>query len=332
MAPMTKRALITGVSGQDGMYLTQELLQLGYTVAGATRTQRGCLDKFRSFFFTPPTVIFEGEINDDDYLVRMLNDFHPDLIYHFSGQSSVRVSQQAPAATWASIAESTDKLLYYVIRSVPTARIVNAASSECFGPRSDVVSSSDELKPTNPYAEAKVHAIETARRYRREQGLYVSNAFLFPHESHMRDSRFLVGRILEAARAFHTQGTMPDLDYITELSGQRDIGLAGEYVQGIRILAELDRPADCVIGTGVTLSLRRQMMALVASLELNLPSPLAESYGVVSGKPMPSNCAVDVTEMQEILSWRPRTTGLEVMSSIARDYLRRKSTLSKHPQ
>jgi GDPmannose 4,6-dehydratase len=319
---MRKRALITGVSGQDGIYLTQELLQLGYIVAGASRSARGCLDKFRSFGFTPPSEVFEGEINDDRYLTRMLNDFHPDVIFHFSGQSSVRVSLQSPTATWASIAEATEKLLYYVARTVPTARILNAASSECFGPRSDVVSSSDKFKPTNPYSEAKVHSIEAARRYRREKGLYVANAFLFPHESHMRDYRFLVGRILGAARSFYTQSPTQDLDYITELTGQRDIGLAREYVRGVRLLTELDRPADCVIGTGVTLSLQRHMTALVAGLGLCLPTSVDVADELDPGKPMSSNCAADVAEMLMVLSWQPPTTGLEAMSSIGRDYLR----------
>lgn len=319
---MTARALITGISGQDGIYLTEVLSRSGYIVAGTTRDERACLNKFSTFGFKFPSKIFEGEINNEIFLTQVLRDFHPDLIFHLSGQSSVRVSLQNPDTTWLSIAESTEKLLYHVSHIVPMARIVHAASSECFGPRSDIASSSDELRPTNPYSEAKAYAVATARQYRRIHGLYVANAFLFPHESYMRDPRFLVGRIIEAARAFHIHGITPDLNYIADLSGQRDIGLAGEHMQGLRLMAELDRAVDCVIGTGITQSLQLQMKALVTNLGLDLAPKLNEPNELESFESCPSNCSASVLEMTKVISWHPNTSGSDVMFAIGRDYLR----------
>jgi len=319
---MQQRAIITGISGQDGSFITQHLLQCGYDVAGITRNRASCLHKLRRFGLPAPPVLFQGDLSEDRLLRSVLYYYKPDVIFHFSGQSSVRDSIDNPSVTWSSIAECTEKLYYYILRLLPSARVVNAVSSECFGPRNGVVSSSDKLNPTSPYAKAKAYSVMATRFYRRKHGMHLSNAFLFPHESHIRDSRFLLGRLLEAALHYHLEGKVTDLSFLNTVTGQRDIGLASEYVHGLRRLAELDRPCDCVLGTGETLPLKKSMEQLVLKLgikKLLLPyrTERFDSNIITSA---PSNCSASVSEMERVLSWKPLIKGDMVIDFIASEF------------
>lgn len=312
------RVLITGVSGQDGIHLTEKLLASGHEVFGQTRNGSNYKKKCFHFGVEAQISIVEGDLSDEKFIASILNNIRPDIVYHLSGQSSVVSSYQYPDETWNSIAGVTELVLFYIKKYLPNARLINSASSECFGSSQDVQSSSSIMIPLSPYAEAKIHSVELVRKYNKNLSLDSHNVFLFPHESFLRDERFLVGRVLNLAKKYYLNGSYPDFTFVKELSGQRDVGLASEYMLAMKMLGEADVASDCVLGTGVSTNLFELINELVVTLGFDsVSTDLTSNHK----SRIASNCIADVAETKKVLSWTPSVIGKDVMKSIGNSYL-----------
>ena len=245
-----KRALICGVSGQDGAYLAQFLLSKGYQVFGSSRD----IDK------TDFSNLAKLEILDQVKLVKIdLSDpasvheafilIKPDELYNLAGQSSVGLSFERPQETRQSIVDATLHLLEEIRKFHPAVRFFNAGSGECFGETNGLAA--DEVTPFNPkspYAEAKVVAFDLVEKYRQSYQLFACTGILFNHESPLRLSRFVTQKIIRAAIDI-AQGSTTKLT-LGNLAIKRDWGWSPDYVEAMFLMLQAKNPQDLIIATG----------------------------------------------------------------------------------
>lgn len=253
---MKKRALICGISGQDGAYLAKLLLEKGYEVCGTSRDAQmstfGNLRKLGVFDRITPESMSP---NDFRSVLQVLKNVMPDEIYNLSGQSSVGLSFQQPVETMESIALATLNLLE-AIRFIGTpVRFYNAGSGECFGDTPDGPADEESpFRPKSPYAVAKSAAFWQVANYRDSYGLYACSGILFNHESPLRPERFVTRKIIESACRI-AAGSAEKLK-LGNLSIRRDWGWAPEYVDAMWRMLQQEKPDDFVIATGVVSSLQ----------------------------------------------------------------------------
>ncbi len=251
---MGRKALITGITGQDGSYLAEFLLEKGYEVHGMIRrastfnTVR--IDHIFSDFHLPDTRLFlhYGDMSDGGQLSNIIYNIKPDEIYHLGAQSHVRVSFDMPEYTGDITGMGTTRLLEAVRRSGIKTKFYQASSSEMFG---DALPPQDEntpFKPCSPYATAKVYAYWMVKNYREAYNLFACNGILFNHESPRRGETF-VSRKITRAVARILKGEQGFL-YLGNLKARRDWGFAPEYVHAMWLILQQEKPEDYVIGTG----------------------------------------------------------------------------------
>jgi len=245
-----KTALITGVTGQDGSYLAELLLDKGYKVVGMKRrTSLISTTRIDSVFSHANFVLEYGSLHDAGCFWRLLKKHSPDEIYNLAAQSHVRVSFDVPEETVDSIAMGTLRLLEAYRSVCPDAKFYQASSSEMYGdnplPPFDEKTS---LCPASPYACAKVFAHNLIRNYRESYNLHASSGILFNHESPRRGETFVTRKITMAAARIKLG--LQDTLYLGNLSAKRDWGFAGDYVEAMWLMLQQDKPADFVIATG----------------------------------------------------------------------------------
>jgi GDPmannose 4,6-dehydratase len=251
-SPMSKKkALITGITGQDGSYLAELLLQKGYEIHGLVR-QAGAARLPAS---AAPVHLHDGDLTDSASLARLFAAVQPDEIYNLAAQSNVRVSFDNPENTMDINATGTVRLLEALHKSGLKARFCQAASSEMYGlAREAPQTERTPFYPRSPYAVSKVAAYWATVNYRESYGLHAGNAILFNHESPRRGEGFVTRKITRAVA--HIQaGLQKDLSLGT-LDSRRDWGFAGEYVEAIWLMLQQETPDDYVIATGETHSVR----------------------------------------------------------------------------
>ena len=227
---MSKTALITGVTGQDGSYLAEFLLEKGYKVIGLKRRSSIiCTERLDDIFGHEDFEMRYFELNDAGCMWRLLQEYRPDEIYNLAAQSHVRVSFEVPESTVDGIAMGTLRLLEAARHIVPRARIYQASSSEMFGDNPEhPQSESTTLMPASPYACAKVFAHNLVRNYRESYGMHASSGILFNHESPRRGETFVTRKITLAAARIKL-GIQEKL-YLGYLDSKRDWGYAADYV------------------------------------------------------------------------------------------------------
>lgn len=257
----TKSALITGITGQDGSYLTEFLLSKGYTVHGLIRrastfnTRR--IDHLYIDPHTPGISLFlhYGDLSDSGQLVNLIYNIRPDEIYHLGAQSHVRVSFDMPEYTGDITALGTIRLLEAVRRSGIKTKFYQASSSEMFGASPPPQNEYTPFHPRSPYAAAKVYSYWMAINYREAYNIFSCNGILFNHESPRRGETF-VTRKISSAVANIISGKQKKL-YLGNLDAMRDWGYAPEYVVCQWLILQQDDPDDYVIGTGESHSVRQ---------------------------------------------------------------------------
>jgi GDPmannose 4,6-dehydratase len=269
-----KTALVTGVTGQDGYYLTGLLLDKGYAVYGLHR--RCSHDNTRHLpLDNPRLTLVEGDVGDAHSVARLVADLRPDEIYNLAAQSHVATSFEQPAYTFLVNQEGPLNLFEAVRRHSPKSRVYQASTSEMFGSnysRRFVYGDSgdapveewfqDEQTPFAPnshYAVAKLAAHHLAHVNRASYGLHLSAGILFNHESPMRPERFVTRKITAAvARMFHARKAGREIPRLRlgNLDAKRDWGFAGDYVRAMWLMLQRDEPDDYVIATGQTFSVR----------------------------------------------------------------------------
>ncbi len=264
-----KRALITGVTGQDGSYLTEFLLEKGYEVHGIIRrsstfnTDR--IDRLYEDPHDPGARLFlhYGDLTDGTVLRRILERVRPDEVYNLGAQSHVKVSFEEPEYTSDAVAMGTLRLLD-AVRDYQEARgcqvrFYQAGSSEMFGAATPPQRESTPFYPRSPYAVAKVAAYWYAVNYREAYGMYVSNGILFNHESPRRGETFVTRKITRAVGRIKL-GLQNKL-YLGNLEARRDWGFAGDYVEAMWLMLQQDKSDDFAIATGKAYSVREFLEA-----------------------------------------------------------------------
>jgi GDPmannose 4,6-dehydratase len=257
---MTKKALITGVTGQDGSYLAEFLLRKDYEVHGLIRrsstfnTDR--IDHIYADPHDPKAKLFlhYGDMADSGQLTNLIYNIQPDEIYHLAAQSHVRVSFDMPEFTGDVTGIGTTRLLEAIRRSGIKTKFYQASSSEMFGGANPPQNEETPFRPRSPYASAKVYAYWMARSYREGYGMFAVNGILFNHESPRRGETFVTRKITRALARIK-YGIETKL-YLGNLEAKRDWGYAPDYVEAMWLMLQQGDPDDYVIATGETHSVR----------------------------------------------------------------------------
>ena len=255
-----KKALITGITGQDGAYLAEFLLKKGYAVHGIKRrsslfnTQR--IDHLYHDAHEDglPFHLHYGDLTDSTSLIRVMQQVQPDEVYNLGAQSHVKVSFDEPEYTGDVTGLGTTRILEAIRAAQVPVKFYQASSSEMFGSTPPPQSESSPLQPRSPYAAAKVYSYWTARNYREAYGMFSVNGILFNHESPRRGETF-VSRKISMAAARIAAGEQQHL-YLGNLDARRDWGYAKEYVEAMWLMLQADEPADYVVATGTAYSVR----------------------------------------------------------------------------
>ncbi|HUR00865.1 MAG TPA: GDP-mannose 4,6-dehydratase [Gemmatimonadaceae bacterium] len=245
-----KRALICGVSGQDGAYLAKLLLSKGYEVFGTSRdAQMSNFGNLRKVGAFKDVRLESMAVTDFRSVLQAIRKTMPDEIYNLAGQSSVSLSFQQPVETLESIGTGTLNLLEAIRFIDSPVRFYNAGSSECFGDTGGVAASEDTpFRPRSPYAVAKAAAFWEVANYREAYGLYACSGILYNHESPLRPPRFVTRKVVDAA--VRIAGGSGETLRLGNLDVERDWGWAPEYVEAMWLMLQRDQPADFVIATG----------------------------------------------------------------------------------
>jgi len=255
-----KKALITGITGQDGSYLAELLLDKGYEVHGVVRRSstfnRGRIDHLRKASLGERHLrLHYGDLGDTESLTTILADVRPDEIYNLAAQSHVGISFAMPTYTGDVSGLGVVRLLEAVRQLVPEARFYQASSSELFGKVCEVPQNEDTpFHPRSPYAVAKLYAYWAAINFREAHGIFAANGILFNHESPRRGENFVTRKITRAVAEI-AAGTR-DWVSLGNLEARRDWGFAGDFVDAMWRIVQADEPDDWVTGTGEEHSVR----------------------------------------------------------------------------
>jgi len=278
MQPSSKRALITGITGQDGSYLAEFLLHKGYEVHGIIRRSSSFnTDRINHLFRDPHdpearVFLHFGDLTDGASLRQVLERVQPEEIYHLGAQSHVKVSFDQPEYTVDTTALGTLRLLEAIRRSRESTgcqvKFYQASSSEMFGKVQEIPQTEKTpFYPRSPYAAAKVYAYWQVVNYREAYDLFAVNGILFNHESPRRGETFVTRKITRAATRIKL-GLQEKL-YLGNLDARRDWGFAGDYVEAMWLMLQQDKPDDYVIATGEAYSVREFVERVFESLSLD---------------------------------------------------------------
>ena len=261
--PLTKTALITGVTGQDGSYLAELLLAKGYVVHGVKRRASSFNTARVDHLYHDPHegltnfFLHHGDLTDATNLIRLVQETQPDEIYNLAAQSHVQVSFETPEYTANGDALGTLRLLEALrILKLDRTRFYQASTSELYGKVHETPQSeTTPFYPRSPYAAAKLYAYWITVNYREAYGMHASNGILFNHESPRRGETFVTRKITRAVAAIEC-GQQARL-YLGNMDAKRDWGHARDYVEGMWRIVQHDTPDDFVLATGTTTSVRR---------------------------------------------------------------------------
>lgn len=321
---MTKSALITGITGQDGSYLAELLLEKGYSVHGLVRRSStfstGRIDHlYRDVHESSQLRLHYGDLTDGQALTNLVLEIEPDEIYNLGAQSHVRVSFDQPVYTLQTVGVGALNVLEAarLLNKSKPVRVYQASSSEMYGdvlqtPQSEVT----PFNPQSPYACAKVYAFHQTVNYRRSYDLFASNGILFNHESERRGETFVTRKITRAAGRIKA-GLQSKL-YLGNLDAKRDWGYAKDYVEGMWRILQHDEPDDFVLATGRTETVRDFCRLVFEQLELDY-----QDYVEIDPRyfrPAEVDLLLgDASKAKEKLGWTATTT-LEELARIMTDY------------
>jgi len=256
-----KRALITGISGQDGSYLAEYLLQLGYQVFGIVRRQPGTMRWLTDI--QDRVELLYGDLRDTESLEVAFHKSWPDEIYNLAGQVFVPTSWECPAETFDINVGGLARLLSIVERQKPDTRVYQASSSEMYGNVGDFCTENTRFQPNSPYGASKMAAHRLAEIYR-ARGIYSVGGILFNHESPRRGPEMVTRKITRAAAGW-AAGDKTKLK-LGNLEARRDWGFAGDYIKAMHAMLQQPTPRDYVIGTGESHSVAEFVTLVLAEL------------------------------------------------------------------
>ena len=305
-----KRALITGITGQDGSYLSELLISKGYEVHGIIRRSSSFNTERIDHLYHDPhektvrLVLHYGDLTDGSSLRSIISQIQPTEIYNLGAQSHVRVSFDQPVYTVEADALGTLVLLEAIRDACPRARYYQAGSSEMFGKvRETPQKETTPFYPRSPYGCAKVFSHWQTVNYREAYGLFASNGILSNHESPRRGETFVTRKITRAATRIK-EGLQETL-YLGNLEAKRDWGFAGDYVEAIWLMLQQDEPDDFVVATGETYSVREFVQAAFSILGLDWERYIRLDPRYL--RPTEVDLLLgDNTKARKLLGWAPR--------------------------
>ncbi len=304
MGAMSKRVLITGITGQDGSYLAELLLDKGYDVAGMVR-RSSTVNMERVAHLAGDVEFVPGDLLDQASMIKVLRTHRPDEVYNLAAQSFVHTSFGQPVLTGETTALGVTRLLDAIRLIDPSIRYYQASSSEMFGHARQVPQTEDTpFHPRSPYGVAKVYGHWITINYRESYDLHASSGILFNHESPRRGLEFVTRKISHGAAAI-SLGLADELR-LGNLDAKRDWGFAGDYVKAMWLMLQQDEPDDFVVCTGGTHSVREFCKLAFGRLNLNW-----QDYVVVDEaflRPAEVDLLVgDSSKAAERLGWKPQT-------------------------
>lgn len=305
-------AFLTGVTGQDGGYLAKLLLSKGYYVVGMKRrTSLINTERVNDIYDNPDFVLEYGNMIDSHSLWRLLLKYKPDEIYNLAAQTHVRVSFDVPEETLQIIGNGTLKLLNTMKEACPEARFYQASSSEMFGDNPSYPQNEDtRLMPASPYACAKVYAHHLCRNYRESYGLHISCGILFNHESPWRGETFVTRKITQAAAKIKL-GKQEFLE-LGNLEAKRDWGYAKDYVYGMWLMLQQEKPDDYVLATGETHSVQEFLDETFKHAGLNSANHVKINSRFFRPHEVPLLLG-DSTKARTKLGWEPKVLFKELV-------------------
>jgi GDPmannose 4,6-dehydratase len=307
---MNKKAFITGINGQDGSYLSEYLLTLGYEVHGIIR--RNSVSENQQSRFSDDVRnklnIYYGDLLDQGSLERLLSDIQPDEIYNLAAQSHVRVSFDIPQFTVQTNAVGVINILEAYRRCCPNAKFYQASSSEMFGSSVDSDGYQREtttMTPVSPYGCSKVFGYNIVRNYRNAYNLHATNGILFNHESPRRGSNFVTNKVVKTA--VQIKLGLADKLSLGNLDSYRDWGHSKDYVRAMHLIINHEIPDDFVVSTMITHSVREMVEYVFNKLNLNY-----NEYVIQDGKfKRPEELDYlrgDSTKLRNQFGWKPEYT------------------------
>jgi GDPmannose 4,6-dehydratase len=300
-----KVALITGVTGQDGSYLSELLLKKGYKVVGVKRrTSIISTSRIDHLFENPNFLLEYGNMNDSGNLHRLLMTHRPDEIYNLAAQSHVRVSFDTPQETADFVGMGTLRLLEAMRNVCPQTKFYQASSSEMFGDNPEnPQSETTRLMPASPYACAKVFAHNICRNYRESYGMHISSGILFNHESPRRGETFVTRKITRAAARIKLG--LQDKLYLGNLEAKRDWGFAGDYVEAMWLMLQQGTPDDFVIATGETYTVKEFLHEVFNHADLDVSKYVEIDERLFRPHEVPLLLG-DSSKAHRKLGWKPK--------------------------
>ena len=309
-----KVALVTGITGQDGSYLAELLLDKGYKVIGIKRrTSLITTDRVNHLYDNKNFILSYGNLIDSGNIHRLLLEHRPDEVYNLGAQSHVRVSFETPEETAEIGAMGTLRILEAVRNVCPGSRFYQASSSEMFGDNPDYPQNEKTcLQPASPYACAKVFSHHLVRNYRESYGIHASSGILFNHESPRRGETFVTRKITIAAAKIK-MGLQNKL-YLGNLDAQRDWGFARDYVEAMWLMLQQDNPDDYVICTGKSYTVRHFLELVFNHADLDISKHVELDERLFRPHEVPILLG-DSTKAKEKLGWSA-TTSLEDLARL----------------
>src|SRR5262245_12464336 len=314
---MSKKALITGITGQDGSYLAELLLAKGYDVHGIIRRASTFnTSRLDSIYSDPHSgrarlFLHYGDLSDASALARLLGKIQPEEVYNLAAQSHVRVSFDSPEYTTDITATGCVRLLEAIRETGIEPRFYQASSSEMFGKVQEIPQTEKTpFHPRSPYGCAKAYAYWITVNYREAYGLHASNGILFNHESPRRGETFVTRKITRALA--HILAGLQDKLYLGNLEAKRDWGYAKEYVGAMWLMLQQDQPDDYVIATGETHSIREFLDVAFGYVGLQWDKYVAidERYF----RPAEVDLLIgDPTKAKQRLGWEPKTKFVDLV-------------------
>ena len=306
---MKKTALITGITGQDGSYLAELLLEKGYSVHGVVRRTsnllRSRIEHLRNDdnVYGKSLFLHYGDLSDVTTLRRIFSEVQPAEIYHLAGQSHVGLSFEIPESTCEEIGMATLSLLEIARDQPGPLRFYHASSSEIFGNATESPQTEETpLRPASPYGCAKAFATQLARVYRESYGLFVSNGILYNHESPRRGENFVTRKIARAVARI-ARGLDHEL-LLGNLESRRDWGRAQDYVAAMWLILQQGKAGDYIVATGETHSVRDFVEAAFAVVKL--PSEKYVKHNPAFDRPAdPARLVGSPEKIRSELGWRP---------------------------
>ena len=306
---MTRRALITGITGQDGSYLTEYLLSLGYEVHGIVRRQSVAENQSSRLQHVNDNIVRHyGDLTDEYSLSSVVKRVQPDEIYNLAAMSHVRISFEVPSFTIKTNGLGVLNMLECLRQEAPEARFYQASSSEMFGNSIDpdhFQRLTTPMTPVSPYGCSKVMGYNLTRHYRDAYGLHASNGVLFNHESPRRGTNFVTNKVVKTAVEIKT-GRAKILE-LGNLDSCRDWGHSADYVRAMHMIVNHDQPRDWIVAMGQSHSVRDLCAYVFSALDMNYEDYVVQNQKFIRPEEL-KFLKGDSTDIRTVLGWQPTYT------------------------